>query len=1823
MGVLFLLTLCFTLVMSLYIPQPIYETGEDWSVVQKQYRDELSFHAESFAKYCANATDAVSNYADPTVAEFVGVISSYFARGSDRRTFHQDMDDAAFLQCLEWQHFGRLVSWVELPAYLHVAREGLLRAMGQFERFRLQKRFEKPFTRDLGFINLGQQGEMVRFLQIKWVNEYVGSRLQVSSDDDRRLRRVYQQVQLRLENHTTPGQIKTMQAKAVERYARAKLRLEYDLAAEFFSTTSNLTDAIAPLVNNVLESTLETLVEISLSSTSSTALRKSSSKRSTPSVSELRDRVSRMFAVVNLTFIAPLTLDRVTNGLAEALSQSPDVDVSRILLHLERIDRLRHQLVQDVGRMEQQPWHAYRDPSPVSYLATSVPVSDVDLLVWLDSTEFHVGGHVGLWRFLNYSASQIDLIGKRVAVGINDHVVQVLRSSVSAQQWLGGPSRGYIDLFEFWRWSWTYAAARDLVSLNASSSSSRWIVDSAPQSNLILSAIAAAVGTALFALLQAARFCATKPWVRHTVAEDDGERAYQRIEWATVWLRALPYDALLNFLVLFVTAVFFLSLNLSFVHPVALVLYVLTFWYLATVIVDVYVLKLLLYLFSLAFYHALPQHLKAPVSPDAIDATNGMLLLNPLRPASDDQLRAVIRKNIDMLAGTSGTKHVVSILILQAVGNSLKTFRRYERILRQEIFNNDNIPADVQDRFFVFQMGGIAKPHNMFKVLRFLHQQEEEKDKVTADFIFGLKCQDSLSRGVIVDNVVRIGGTTCFRGVEGQGADAGVLATVMGAKLLHKLRNNGQPELANMLILDSDNSVDPVLILQMCATMTDRFMVWQPSINFYNANQSIFAFMKQYSNTHLGAMSNVGTTLVMGGVRSFGKYFARLRMYYWEEVERPSVRSLGSHFSGWWSLSRVALLLLTCVILLIPFVPWWIPVASSAAVVALIAVLTVVTWRYHVGEERPPLSNRYQEMFPLDRGFIQSEDSRHGGPFGRAAFVSEGCIHESTPPSFMDELDRENCKWMPTFDMRDFILLHTPVLWIAAHPIVTTILGAILVAAFTAGIILTVVFNFIDVGLLLVLSAGFLASGAVLLTAVALRKATTPKGYTLLNESRFPDVPVRAEYAESLVVRGLFSEIVWGCQVLVALIGLLVPGVLEMAYPLQGEVVFLVIVLSIVQAKFTSSFVTRLHRLVHPLWRGTWAQVGGTGVKTYRVARDSRWVALLQLLFVWPLHDVPIGLFEFAASTCIFLLKLVHKPFQVIWAMIGVILELRGLLSMQKVSGTWPSFVESETSVPYLRYVSEFHVVMSVGVGLALLTFGSPHEGLYNGPVSPLFRATAVAIIACIMAVLLGLIPFLTSLHALYKTRSSKMTFLRWKLVIGCLSSLFCCGGLLAIGFLMYLWQGAIPGVFLVRAFPILISSFCLGPGVAWLSGQILCVADQDNPTFMIGRLRYLAPIVVIGGGYIICGLAVFFTYPFAYEVFPVQNLATWVPTGDGTATVVVPFQVSLHNLLQVPWYFVSIFSVVVYCSVILGAVSTAAGVISIAVEAVLLLIKSRQKKNTDEVEEVEPRDTSQGLPIVIVEGADAQLLGDLPEDDQLRDVWYDNINIPSMIAVDHGRRPQLPLFLDSSRSRRESVNSPRDLPPLRASINSIRRMSALYDILIREGLDQTEPDAVGRVIDVASVYTTDDEESTQDGTPRRRKPSVTPRLPRTSRLRSAPAVMIPSSIGRSNSVLATDILAQLRGHGAGASQQNLMRRFAKNTRTLEFPLSALPIRPNEVIDASPASVKEIFSTGSRRKFSLQPQLATQRAPAVPVEMMQDERKPDDKGKDEQEVVDL
>ncbi len=142
-----------------------------------------------------------------------------------------------------------------------------------------------------------------------------------------------------------------------------------------------------------------------------------------------------------------------------------------------------------------------------------------------------------LWRFLNYTSPQIDLVARRTAVAINNHIATVMRNAVPPDVWLGGNATSWVDTMEFWRWSWTRSEVRSLLSPT--------LATALIQSNLVLAAVGAAIMTGLLLLLTVVQLSVTKPWRCLTITsmsdeEDADDREYQRTEFAIVWFRTVP-----------------------------------------------------------------------------------------------------------------------------------------------------------------------------------------------------------------------------------------------------------------------------------------------------------------------------------------------------------------------------------------------------------------------------------------------------------------------------------------------------------------------------------------------------------------------------------------------------------------------------------------------------------------------------------------------------------------------------------------------------------------------------------------------------------------------------------------------------------------------------------------------------------------------------------------------------------------------------------------------------------------------------------------------------------------------------------------------------------------------------------------------------------------------------------------------------------------------------------------------------------------------------------------------------------------------------------
>jgi len=197
-------------------------------------------------------------------------------------------------------------------------------------------------------------------------------------------------------------------------------------------------------------------------------------------------------------------------------------------------------------------------------------------------------------------------------------------------------------------------------------------------------------------------------------------------------------------------------------------------------------------------------------------------------------------------------------------------------------------------------------------------------------------------------------------------------------------------------------------------------------------------------------------------------------------------------------------------------------------------------------------------------------------------------IHESTPISPLDDNHREYSKWLPTFDMRDFMLLHTPLLWVLQHLSVSLWLtggGALgLLAIFVWAVqgahlgSLAQVFCFVLT----------VAAAAAFWAVRSIRQAMTEPVLMALRACRFPEMPERALYSEDLMIRGIWSETVWLAQFVLGIFCLLVPGTVEIAFMHLGEFHLLILLLLLIHPKFSAPLLTRLHFVFHPKWRGYW-----------------------------------------------------------------------------------------------------------------------------------------------------------------------------------------------------------------------------------------------------------------------------------------------------------------------------------------------------------------------------------------------------------------------------------------------------------------------------------------------------------------------------------------------------------------------------------------------------------------------------------------------------------
>jgi hypothetical protein len=67
------------------------------------------------------------------------------------------------------------------------------------------------------------------------------------------------------------------------------------------------------------------------------------------------------------------------------------------------------------------------------------------------------------------------------------------------------------------------------------------------------------------------------------------------------------------------------------------------------------------------------------------------------------------------------------------------------------------------------------------------------------------------------------------------------------------------------------------------------------------------------------------------------------------------------------------------------------------------------------------------------------------------------------------DMQREENKWMPVFDMRDMVLLHTPILWVILHLTISLIICVVVDTVYIVGFILLFYFGKYRISMYLIL----------------------------------------------------------------------------------------------------------------------------------------------------------------------------------------------------------------------------------------------------------------------------------------------------------------------------------------------------------------------------------------------------------------------------------------------------------------------------------------------------------------------------------------------------------------------------------------------------------------------------------------------------------------------------------------------------------------------------------------------------------------------------------
>ncbi|MDP2929707.1 MAG: hypothetical protein Q8O01_06595, partial [Candidatus Omnitrophota bacterium] len=912
--------------------------------------------------------------------------------------------------------------------------------------------------------------------------------------------------------------------------------------------------------------------------------------------------------------------------------------------------------------------------------------------------------------------------------------------------------------------------------------------------------------------------------------------------------RHLPYHTVKRFITTFATLLAISTINFNSINLVVLAAWALTFYYLMDIIMDVYLLKFPIFLVGWIF--GLVKKLEPEIDPREIDDSKSFVSLNPIRPDNDEQFKKAVAKNMQMLYKTnyenSEHKHnVISIMILQAYDDNPETFKRYYRVMNDMIYsdnatmtvdgerNSIPVPQHVKDSFYAFCMGGIAKPHNFYKVMRWLYQEKEEGDPTNGTNkyrdIYGVKTEKSLPKDVDA-------GIVPHYGVDDKGR-YGITMTQGGLNNLRRLRQEGldingkkkKPLIQNGLIVDADNYATPSTVSRMINTMDDKFMVWQPRISFYNAQQSIYSYiMKETPNAALGVFNQTANMVIEGGIRSFGKYFFRLNTYYQHEVA-------GSH----------------------------------------------------------PFQNAYE----VDRTYYQNEDAIHS-VYERVGFVPQAIIYESTPTTILAEEARDINKWLPTFDIRAFMLTHVPIVKFVGSK--TRLIGYSI--AFGVIFALLVLFASMSGSYAAAVPLGLFALFAASLsrTLGSLSLYSRLEMMEILKNKRFPKTPLRAVYAESLVTRGIFSEIVWLIQITLTFYAMFTPGTLEIALPYLGELLFLGVMVLLTVPKFYGTLTNRILGITGPKEKDNIPKIFKRGFPKF-----------LWNLGAWVIHDIPTATLELCISTSVYLSKLISKPIAVFKGFRGTRTEMEWQLKGVSSPSTWPSFVESSANPPLIRYLIDYRLSISIGLSAFILAL----FGTSLGNSIHLSSWVAYIVVSLAMFVMVFLPLKLSGIRKEMDPNTNKEVE-KWSKhwVTGIV--LIILAGTMFLVACPNIILNFIPVDLILRASTIIVAAFIFGPGVAWLAGQPLVKEDPSTSPPTVRSFKTKALSVVLG--FIVILIGIYTTSGYIPFISGNPIFAGFLQSASGGIGVMAP-AFSFGNLLRIPWIFSIFFNTLVWGAIGIG----------------------------------------------------------------------------------------------------------------------------------------------------------------------------------------------------------------------------------------------------------------------------------------------------------------